>query len=652
MTSSLIPLLASFSKQPNSTTITTATANPSPLRSSLQKLSLSELHRPPTPSIRQLKDHLQSILDKKKSSQPESSPRSRVGAPQKSQIVLQEVKGNPECTCNPEKMLNFGFMLNYSNGILVKTPAGNSDGSSGNEPPHRYFAHINRYNNPNLIRQTVSRRPWWVIVDSLEDRRLNFAWTQLPVKALYERIPVLKRFCASGRGGDTGGQRVAKSGQGSAKDDRRASLERFLRPALANQILDCENLRGQEVSARLTQQSSSTLQDHPFLNGCRKLLKITPTNIVMQNKLESNFQYGHKSAMLLNLRHYCSVTGIDMLSLVPPTFYVTSLVSPELKLFENCFHDYEKVGKQNNLWLVKPAENTFGGQGIIIADNIEGVHSHLKEVYSSAETAKYPLKFVIQKYIENPLLYEGRKFDVRTYMLITSFNGRMKAYWHPEGYLRTSARPFSLSLDDPSSHLTNDCMQKKQTDYGKFELGNKVMYQDFEKYLSNQGYERQWRTKVIPRMAEISLHLVKACCRKVDPRRRILSFELVGLDFLVDSGFEAILIEANNSPSLVKSENSQLNLLLEDLIEEVFQIAVDPLFPPPPEYLVSQKSSNPLNTNRFRLIFDEEKDGLPDLGDPNTYGYTPATRQAQPKMAEFPNFVSKSLKLPSSSQTN
>ena len=32
-------------------------------------------------------------------------------------------------------------------------------------------------------------------------------------------------------------------------------------------------------------------------------------------------------------------------------------------------------------------------------------------------------------------------------------------------------------------HLTNDAVQKKSEDYGKFENGNKISYTDFQKYL-------------------------------------------------------------------------------------------------------------------------------------------------------------------------
>lgn len=80
----------------------------------------------------------------------------------------------------------------------------------------------------------------------------------------------------------------------------------------------------------------------------------------------------------------------------------------------------------------------------------------------------------MQRYIANPLLIHKRKFDIRTYAMVTSINGRMKAYVYDEGYIRTSSYEYDVTnLSDKLVHLTNDAVQKKDKNYGKFEAGNK-----------------------------------------------------------------------------------------------------------------------------------------------------------------------------------
>lgn len=69
--------------------------------------------------------------------------------------------------------------------------------------------------------------------------------------------------------------------------------------------------------------------------------------------------------------------------------------------------------------------------------------------------------FILQKYIEKPLLYKNRKFDIRHYMLITCIAGNIKAYWFELGYVRTSSSTYSLkNRKDLFVHLTNDAIQK------------------------------------------------------------------------------------------------------------------------------------------------------------------------------------------------
>ena len=51
---------------------------------------------------------------------------------------------------------------------------------------------------------------------------------------------------------------------------------------------------------------------------------------------------------------------------------------------------------------------------------------------------------IVQQYITNPLLYHGRKFDIRTYMLVSVNNQKIRGYWYQDGYVRTSSYLWSL----------------------------------------------------------------------------------------------------------------------------------------------------------------------------------------------------------------
>ncbi len=77
--------------------------------------------------------------------------------------------------------------------------------------------------------------------------------------------------------------------------------------------------------------------------------------------------------------------------------------------------------------------------------------------------------------MEKPFLYKNRKFDIRIWAMVTSVNGNLQGYYYNEGYFRTSSKEFTLkNVTNRMIHLTNDAVQKKSDDYGKFESGNKV----------------------------------------------------------------------------------------------------------------------------------------------------------------------------------
>ena len=78
--------------------------------------------------------------------------------------------------------------------------------------------------------------------------------------------------------------------------------------------------------------------------------------------------------------------------------------------------------------------------------------------------------FIIQKYIEKPLLINNRKFDMRIWVLLTN---NMDLYIFKEGYLRLSSEDFTLNdIENPFIHLTNNAVQKYSHGYGEKEDGN------------------------------------------------------------------------------------------------------------------------------------------------------------------------------------
>jgi hypothetical protein len=87
---------------------------------------------------------------------------------------------------------------------------------------------------------------------------------------------------------------------------------------------------------------------------------------------------------------------------------------------------------------------------------------------------------VISKYIDNPLLLNGLKFDLRIYVLVTSVEP-LRIYIYNEGLVRFASEPYNINSTKTNmySHLTNYSINKKSEyfihnkDANERDFGNK-----------------------------------------------------------------------------------------------------------------------------------------------------------------------------------
>ncbi len=73
---------------------------------------------------------------------------------------------------------------------------------------------------------------------------------------------------------------------------------------------------------------------------------------------------------------------------------------------------------------------------------------------------------VVSRYITNPLLINGHKFDLRIYVLITSYEP-LKIYIYKEGLARFASETYTSKIDKDNKfmHLTNYSVNKKNDNF-------------------------------------------------------------------------------------------------------------------------------------------------------------------------------------------
>jgi len=301
-------------------------------------------------------------------------------------------------------------------------------------------------------------------------------------------------------------------------------------------------------------------------------------NMKICNHIEGNAHLGNKKALFYNMKAYYEAIAKNPFEAIPLTFHLSQgLNDIQFNEFVEEFMRIKEANKEENVWIVKPGENSNRGQGINICKTLPDI----KGIISNSTKGTY----IIQKYIEKPLLINKRKFDIRCYSLITAFNGHVKGYFYKEGYLRTASREFSLkNLTAKIIHLTNEAIQVRYEEFGKYEPGNKITYADFNKYLESTYPELtiNFYRDILPQIRQLVTDTIRATYGKLDPQGRKQTFEIFGYDFMLDESFHLYLIEANINPCLeIKSPVTAR--IVPAMLNSAFRIALDPLFQPPPD---------------------------------------------------------------------
>lgn len=250
---------------------------------------------------------------------------------------------------------------------------------------------------------------------------------------------------------------------------------------------------------------------------------------------------------------------------------------------------------------------------------------------------------VVSEYISRPLCIDGFKFDLRVYVLVTSFCP-LRAFVAKEGLARFATESYSSSSSNMYSHLTNATLNKKSRHWenGAFKWKLTELIQEVAYRWSNQssdsphnghdGRENQKNAqahlmdKILSTIALTLAFVQPSMCPK--ERKRLLDpcFELFGFDLIFDRNFRPYILEINTMPSLNTDEDVDYEVKA-PLLAQAFSIVGIPDMPgdqlhdavknfkmPPggvkefDEEVVKQEDErNRLTGNGFVRIFPSEK---------------------------------------------
>ena len=183
------------------------------------------------------------------------------------------------------------------------------------------------------------------------------------------------------------------------------------------------------------------------------------------------------------------------------------------------------------------------------------------------------------KYIPDPLLIHGKKFDFRLWVLVSEMNP-LKIYLYNEAFVRFTTENYSLNKNTISKkniHITNFSIQKYSN---KFyikgfddEDGNLWSLSTFRKYLKRQGIN--WNP-IWDKIKDIFIKYFAMYTKNVfeiekanEIKNRM--FNIWGMDIILDNNYNPYLLEGNYN-CLLEWEFKWVDEVLKEMIKDAFNI--------------------------------------------------------------------------------
>eukprot|EP01065_Artemidia_motanka_P022826 TRINITY_DN2701_c0_g1_i1.p1 TRINITY_DN2701_c0_g1~~TRINITY_DN2701_c0_g1_i1.p1 ORF type:complete len:675 (+),score=190.85 TRINITY_DN2701_c0_g1_i1:298-2025(+) len=312
-----------------------------------------------------------------------------------------------------------------------------------------------------------------------------------------------------------------------------------------------------------------------------------------------------KTRMVRTLRGYpCADLKPSASTLAPPTFilYPQSLRAhshDERRKFREAWEQgrmYRDPVSHSNAWCAKPSNGAKGAR-IKISRSYEALLTHI-------DNDPDPHPWVVQRYVERPLLVDGRKFDIRVWVLVVA---PFTILYYKRGVCRTTSCDYAgkegkLDLSDSLAHLTNNAVQKEGPDYCKYEEENFLWFEQVEEKLAKAGSRKSFWKDIVPEMKAMVVSTLRAARPYfVDAPPPIRPFQLMGFDFLPDAAGKLWLLEVNGSPAIAHTPQYKL----EDwMVADMAEIVVAPVHKECGEALTAAREAEGRESG-FEVLYQE-----------------------------------------------
>ena len=227
--------------------------------------------------------------------------------------------------------------------------------------------------------------------------------------------------------------------------------------------------------------------------------------------------------------------------------------------------------KPNQVFIVKP-DSSSEGRGIFLTKKIEDI--------------PFTDNFIVQKYVKNPYLIDGLKFDLRIYVLITSVDP-LTIYIYDNGIARFATdeytQPGNGNLANLFQHLTNYAINKNSKNFkfdadpNRAEIGHKRSLQSVWNHFEKQNIDQKSIWNNIKRSVVKTICGIQPILKQIykssqpDDFTGGMCFQLLGLDVLLTRRLKVKILEVNHAPSF-NSDTPYDFKLKSELFRNMFEL--------------------------------------------------------------------------------
>ena len=245
---------------------------------------------------------------------------------------------------------------------------------------------------------------------------------------------------------------------------------------------------------------------------------------------------------------------------------------------------YKELNENNILVFTKKtaSKETSQEKAQLVTSQEEVV---LKSKYENGKLCgKIQEDFIMQRYIQNPLLINGHKFYFRNYMLVASTNPLI-AYYH-DGFVRQSLVKYNQNALDKEVHLPElsftqhvyDFVKERANSEGmnenKIKITRQWSFERLQEYLIEAGIvtdPKYIENHLKPQFKRAMIHLLRSSASAFMEDSSL--FGLFSVDFLLDEELNLWFIEADTTPQM-RGFSQKMEAQFIKMLQDQFEIVI------------------------------------------------------------------------------